>query len=208
MKDLRRNYLKGNLLENDLPDEPFHLFENWFDDAQKSEVLEPNAMVLSTINENKVDSRTVLLKGLRFQQFVFYTNYESNKATQLVKNSACSLLFLWLPLERQVIVRGHATKVSEKESEDYFSSRPRKSQIGAWVSKQSKPIENRDELENIKEEFTCKFEGELIMKPENWGGFEVTPYEVEFWHGREDRLHDRILYKKQGDAWEIIRLQP
>ena len=208
MKDLRRNYTHSQLSEENTPDNPFQLFEDWFEDAQKSEVLEPNAMVLSTINENKVDSRTILLKGLRDKKMVFYTNYESNKAQQLVKNPYCSLLFLWLPLERQIIIRGKAVKVSSQESEEYFNSRPRESQIGAWVSAQSQAISHRKELEEKLHHYTSKFEGELVLKPAHWGGYEVSPYEVEFWQGRENRLHDRLLFKAKDDNWDIVRLQP
>lgn len=208
MKELRRNYTHAQLSEENAPDNPFRLFEHWFEDAKTGKVLEPNAMVLSTINENKVDSRTVLLKGLRQNKFVFFTNYESHKAQQLLKNPYCTLLFLWLPLERQIIIRGKAVKVSTEESQEYFNSRPRESQIGAWVSAQSKKIANRTELEDKLKHYACEFEGELVMKPEHWGGFEVAPYEVEFWQGRENRLHDRLLYKAAENSWEIVRLQP
>ncbi|MBT8327259.1 MAG: pyridoxal 5'-phosphate synthase, partial [Bacteroidia bacterium] len=127
---------------------------------------------------------------------------------QLTKSPYCTLLFLWLPLERQIIIRGKAAKVSTEESEEYFNSRPRESQIGAWVSAQSQKIKDRKDLEEKLDHYTCEFEGKLVMKPENWGGFEVTPYEIEFWQGRENRLHDRLLYKTQNDSWDIVRLQP
>ena len=208
MKDLRRNYTKNQLTEENLPSNPFKLFETWFDDAQNSDVLEPNAMVLSTANKQKVDSRTVLLKGLREEKFVFFTNYESNKARQLLDNPYCTLLFLWLPLERQIIIRGKAVKVSDQESEEYFNSRPRESQIGAWVSEQSKKVANRKELEDKLFHYSCEFEGELVMKPVHWGGFEVSPYEMEFWQGRENRLHDRFLYESVENQWDVVRLQP
>lgn len=208
MQDLRQNYTKHNLLERDLPESPFELFESWFQDAVEAPVLEPNAMILSTSANDRVDSRTVLLKGVRNNQFVFFTNYQSNKASQLIENENCTLLFLWLRLERQVIIRGKAKKVSNEESENYFNSRPRESQIGAWVSEQSSRINSREDLETKLEDYKCEFEGKPILKPKNWGGFEVTPLEIEFWQGRESRLHDRILYSKLGSSWSYSRLQP
>lgn len=208
MKDLRVNYTRGELVEDQAPKDPLTLFEQWFEEALNSEVAEPNAMVLSTVDRQSVDSRTVLLKGLRDQQFVFFTNYTSNKAKQLLENPDCTLLFVWLPLERQIKIRGKAAKVSEEESQQYFQSRPRESQIGAWVSDQSSSIASREELEKKKVDYTCEFEGKPIMKPDFWGGFEVTPYEIEFWQGRPSRLHDRLLYKQTNKGWEINRLQP
>lgn len=208
MKDLRVNYTRGELEEDQAPKDPLTLFEQWFEEALNSEVAEPNAMVLSTVDRQSVDSRTVLLKGLRDQQFVFFTNYTSNKAKQLLENPDCTLLFVWLPLERQIKIRGKAAKVSEEESQQYFQSRPRESQIGAWVSDQSSSIASREELEKKKVDYTCEFEGKPIMKPDFWGGFEVTPYEIEFWQGRPSRLHDRLLYKQTSKGWEISRLQP
>lgn len=208
MKDLRVNYTRGELEEDQAPKDPLTLFEQWFEEALNSEVAEPNAMVLSTVDRQSVDSRTVLLKGLRDQQFVFFTNYTSNKAKQLLENPDCTLLFVWLPLERQIKIRGKAAKVSEEESQQYFQSRPRESQIGAWVSDQSSSIASREELEKKKVDYTCEFEGKPIIKPDFWGGFEVTPYEIEFWQGRPSRLHDRLLYKQTNKGWEINRLQP
>jgi pyridoxamine 5'-phosphate oxidase len=208
VKDLRQNYTQGELTENQISDNPFTQFQHWFTDALNSEIIEPNAMVLSSVDNEKPDSRIVLLKDVRDNEFVFYTNYESHKGQQLQKNPHCSLLFPWVNLERQVIVRGQVSKISHEESEEYFLSRPRSSQIGAWASNQSKPIDSRKDLEKQLSEIEKKFESEPLTKPPYWGGFAVNPQEIEFWQGRPNRLHDRIRYTLEGDAWIISRLQP
>jgi pyridoxamine 5'-phosphate oxidase len=208
VKDLRQNYTQGELTENQISDDPLIQFHRWFTDALNSEILEPNAMVLSSVDNDKPDSRIVLLKDVIDNEFVFYTNYESHKGQQLQNNPHCSLLFPWVNLERQVIVRGQVSKISHEESEEYFLSRPRSSQIGAWASNQSKPIDSRKDLENQLSEIEKKFESEPLTKPPYWGGFAVNPREIEFWQGRPNRLHDRIRYTLGGDAWIISRLQP
>ncbi|MDB9883225.1 pyridoxamine 5'-phosphate oxidase [Bacteroidia bacterium] len=209
MKDLRQNYTLGSLLEENLPSSPFDLFQAWFEEAMSSDkILEPNAMVLSTCADNKVDSRIVLLKDLREKQFVFYSNYTSHKGTQLEKNPHCNLLFPWVELQRQIIIRGEAAKVSESESIEYFASRPVSSQLGAWVSEQSKPVSSRMDLESRLEKLTTFYSTNKLTKPENWGGYEVTPLQIEFWQGRENRLHDRIVYSYENNEWKISRLQP
>ena len=208
MRDLRQNYTQGELTENRIADNPIMQFRHWFTDALDSKILEPNVMVLSSLDNNKPDSRIVLLKDLRDEEFVFYTNYESNKGQQLSKNPYCSLLFPWMNLERQVIVRGQVSKISYEESEEYFLSRPKSSQIGAWASNQSKSIGSRKDLEKQLSEIEKKFESEPLTKPPHWGGFAVKPQEIEFWQGRPNRLHDRICYTLDGEAWIITRLQP
>ena len=208
MQNLRKNYGKNQLLEDYISDDPITQFNRWFEQAMDEQVLEPNAMVLSTKTERGVDSRTVLLKGVEEGDFVFYTNYNSHKSQQLLKDPHCSLVFLWLQEERQIIVRGKAEKQSIEKSESYFRSRPRGSQIGAWVSQQSAPIHNRAHLETKLKELTDKFDTKDVPKPEHWGGFRVVPYEIEFWQGRPNRLHDRILYSKQEHSWSWQRLQP
>jgi pyridoxamine 5'-phosphate oxidase len=209
VKHLRQNYTLGSLLEKDLPQEPFSLFEKWFEDAEnESGILEPNAMVLSTVDNGIADSRIVLLKDLRDQEFVFYTNYTSKKGSQIAQNPNCSLLFPWINLQRQIIVRGTVKKVSETESDEYFFSRPKSSQVGAWVSDQSSQIESRAELDNKLALFSQRFEKEEIKRPIHWGGYAVEPIEIEFWQGRENRLHDRISFRKEGADWQINRLQP
>ncbi len=209
MKDLRQNYTKGQLLESEIPNSPYDLFSSWFQDALEADaIVEPNAMVLSTSLEDRPDSRIVLLKDVREEEFVFYTNYQSHKGKQLGQNSQCTLLFPWIGLERQVIVSGFAQKVSKSESEEYFFSRPEASQIGAWASSQSAKIESREDLENQLSQFEEKFKKDAMVKPPHWGGFAVVPSEIEFWQGRPNRLHDRILYSQNLGKWTTDRLQP
>ncbi len=208
MKDLRQEYRKNQLLEEFLAEDPFTQFDKWFKQAMDEQIAEPNAMILSSISSTGVDSRTVLLKGVEKDHFIFFTNYRSHKGQQLISNPACSLLFLWLQQERQIIVRGNATKISKEASEEYFNSRPRESKIGAWVSSQSEEIDSRDELEEKLKLYTQKFEGQEVPKPEHWGGFKVKPYQIEFWQGRPSRLHDRILYTLESGNWIHKRLQP
>lgn len=209
MKDLRQNYTKGKLIESELPESPFELFRSWFNECVEEEgVMEANAMILSTLSEKGVSSRTVLLKDLRDDAFIFYTNYNSQKSLEIDGDSRCSLLFPWYSLERQVIITGSARKVSKSESEEYFFSRPVSSQIGAWASDQSSEIESRQELDNKLKSLEQRFENEPITMPDHWGGFEVNSVEIEFWQGRENRLHDRIVYRLEGNKWVVKRLQP
>jgi pyridoxamine 5'-phosphate oxidase len=209
VKDLRKNYTKDALLEANLPLQPFALFGDWFADAVEEPLIaEANAMVLSTVNDNSVDSRIVLLKDVRDSHFVFFTNYTSNKGNQLDKNVNCTILFPWIAQERQVIVRGAASKISEQESREYFNSRPKGSQIGAWVSDQSSEISSREDLNAKLDYYLKKFNNEVIPKPNHWGGYEIKPVEIEFWQGRENRLHDRILYYFENGRWSVKRLQP
>lgn len=208
MKHLRQEYKKNQLLETFVDADPLVQFNKWFEQAMEEGVPEPNAMVLSTVSAEGVDSRTVLLKGIEDRQFVFYTNYNSNKGQQLQDNPSCSLLFLWLQQERQIIIRGHALKHSPEASEAYFQSRPRESRIGAWVSDQSTPISSREDLEAKLTEYMDRFKDVEVPRPEHWGGFCVVPYEIEFWQGRPSRLHDRILYFIHEGEWRFERLQP
>ena len=209
MKDLRKNYTKDALLEANLPSQPFALFEEWFAAAVAEPLIsEANAMVLSTVHNNAVDSRIVLLKDVRDSHFVFFTNYNSHKGKQLEENGNCTILFPWIAQERQVIVRGKASKISEQESIDYFDSIPKGSQIGAWVSEQSSEIGSREDLDAKLDFYLKKFENTVIPKPNHWGGFEIKPVEIEFWQGRENRLHDRILYYVENEKWYFKRLQP
>lgn len=208
MKDLRQNYNKHELLESQAGNNPIELFATWFDDAQKGDVLEPNAMILSTSANNIVDSRTVLLKDVRDGEFVFFTNYQSDKGNQIASNANCTLVFLWLSQERQVIVRGVAEKVSAEESDEYFYSRPKPSRIGAWASNQSAKISGREELEAQWLKFETEYKNKEVPRPPHWGGYAVKPSQIEFWQGRPSRLHDRLLYTKIGENWDRVRLQP
>lgn len=176
----------------------------------KSEVIEPNAMTLATIDDHGAPSaRIVLLKGLENSHFIFYTNYQSDKGRQLEKNPVCAVTFFWPELERQVRVQGIASRVAPSLSDTYFQSRPRESQIGAWASPQSSMIANRSILEQRYRDIEKKFEGQAVLpRPQQWGGFQVEPFEVEFWQGGPGRLHDRIQYLKVDNTWKIHRLAP
>ncbi len=197
------------LTENIVDPNPFTQFSHWFNELLKSDVKEPNAMVLATASAERIPSaRTVLLKKFDETGFVFFTNYESHKARDLTVNPNAEILFVWLELERQVRIRGKVEKVSSEESEEYFHSRPTNSQIGAWASKQSSVIPNREFLAEKFRETAEKYKDGIIPLPPFWGGFRLIPNEFEFWQGRESRLHDRISYRRKGDNWEIVRLSP
>lgn len=208
--DLRQNYTQSGLLESDLSDDPIQQFQQWFDAVVSAELPEPNAMTLSTVSdEGKSSSRIVLLKGVDERGFVFYTNYDSRKGQDLVQSPWASLVFLWISLERQVRVEGAVEKVSRLETEAYFKSRPRGSQIGAWVSSQSEVIRDRQVLEDELARLTANYDGKEIPCPPHWGGFRVSPTLIEFWQGRPNRLHDRLCYQLQSDqSWAIVRLAP
>ena len=208
--ETRSEYKRGELHRRDLKPGPFDQFTLWFDEASRSGVLEPNAMSLATAGADaRPLVRTVLLKNYDARGFVFYTNWESRKSRQIQENPHVALLFPWLALERQVIITGAAEKVSTAETLEYFITRPRGSQIGAWVSAQSSIITSRKLLEAKWEEMKQKFaEGEVPVPP-FWGGYRVVPREIEFWQGRASRLHDRFLYTRQpDDSWAINRLAP
>ena len=208
--DLRTEYAKASLDITDVLSDPLKQFEKWFNEAIAAKVPEPNAMNLATINEHgRPASRIVLLKGIEDQHFVFYTNYQSTKGRELEKNPACALTFFWPELERQVRIEGVADRVDVKQSEIYFQSRPRNSQIGAWSSPQSSIIESREILEERYKEIEKKFEGKNpLPRPHQWGGFKVALLQVEFWQGRPGRLHDRIQYTQVDGAWKTHRLAP
>ncbi|MGQ8336535.1 pyridoxamine 5'-phosphate oxidase [Sunxiuqinia sp. A32] len=208
LRDIRNNYHKFELKEDSLTNNPIDFFRNWMDDAIRYEVKEPTAMILATSTSGQPDARVVLLKEVRDGGFVFYTNYMGQKGLQLSVNPKVALTFFWIELERQVRIKGEVQKIGEQESTDYFATRPRDSQLGAWASKQSKEIESREGLEQQYEEFERRFEGEQIRRPDHWGGYLVVPYEIEFWQGRPNRLHDRIRYKLHKGNWNYARLQP
>ncbi len=206
---IRNEYTLESMELDQLEASPFVQFDQWMQQAVRAKVNEPTAMGLSTINlEGKPSSRIVLLKGLD-HGFVFYTNYDSQKGKELKKNPFAALTFFWPELERQVRVQGKVEKVSEKESDEYFLSRPIGSQIGAWASSQSQVIPDRDYLESREQEMKAKFEHEIIKRPSNWGGYRLIPDTVEFWQGRPNRLHDRIVYHlKSPNIWVKERLAP
>ncbi|MFN3783709.1 MAG: pyridoxamine 5'-phosphate oxidase [Spirosomataceae bacterium] len=208
--DLRQTYTRNELLEKNVSKNPFETFHVWFEEAVKSGILEPNAMVLSTIEHQMPSSRVVLLKALDATGFVFYTNYESHKGQQLVQNPFASLTFFWDKLERQVRVQGSVEFVSADESDAYFQSRPRGSQLGAWVSAQSTEIPDRTTLEERLKELELQYADETIPipRPPHWGGIRILPLKIEFWQGRPNRLHDRLLYQKTENNWQITRLSP
>lgn len=208
MKHLRQNYTRDSLSKHDMLEDPFDMFEKWFEDALSGGVMEPNAMTLSTSMNDKVDSRTVLLKDVRDREFVFFSNYQSNKGKHLEANPNCSLLFLWLAMERQVVVRGEAHRIPAEESDEYFHSRPFESRVGAWASNQSQEVATREDLDGQMESRMAEFKDGNVPRPDHWGGFAVVPYEIEFWQGRAGRLHDRMLYRLIGNDWELVRLQP
>lgn len=206
--DIRKDYTKASLSESDVAKNPLIQFRKWFDEAISSQVLEPNAMNLATIKNDRVSSRIVLLKDLDERGFVFYTNYESQKGQQMANNQNVALTFFWPELERQVRIEGVVEKVSIEESTAYFHSRPRGSQIGAWVSPQSNTINSREFLEKRQDEYQRQFEGKEVPKPEYWGGYRVIPNLLEFWQGRSSRLHDRIQFERVDNDWKIERLSP
>lgn len=208
--NLRREYEGRSLSRADLNPDPFVQFEHWFEQARKTIELDPNAMCVSTVGpDGRPSSRMVLLKSFDQNGFVFFTNLESRKARELAQNPNVSLLFCWLPLSRQLIIEGRAERVSPAEAMAYFMTRPRGSQLGAWVSQQSSVITSRSLLEAKWEEMKRKFAAGQVPLPSFWGGFRVRPSEFEFWQGRTDRLHDRFRYRRSavGD-WQIERLQP
>ena len=207
---MREEFLSEGLNREDLDPNPFLQFEKWFKQAEQAQLREPNAMVLSTVSaEGQPSARVVLLKFFDENGFVFYTNYTSRKARDMAANPKVSLLFPWLDLHRQVKIEGHVEKVSTAESLKYFMSRPRGSQLGAWVSNQSSPITSRQLLMMKFEEIKKKFANKQVPLPDFWGGYRVIPTAIEFWQGRENRLHDRFEYRlANAGAWEIQRLAP
>lgn len=208
LRDRRVQYETAGLDRDDLHVDPMLQWQRWYDEAESAGVTEPNAMTLSTIGVDGIpDSRVVLARGADERGFVFYTNLESVKSQQLVSGGA-SAVFAWLDLHRQVRVRGSVERVSDAESDGYFASRPRGSQIGAWASPQSQPIADRAVLERLVEETTRRFEGVEVPRPPYWGGFLLRPIAFEFWQGRPSRLHDRFRYTFANATWDVERLAP
>lgn len=206
---LKAKYQSKGLDEKTVSKDPFEQFEVWYKDILNSGIIEPSAMILSTVSGTGTPSaRTVLLKQNDKDGFVFYTNYGSKKAKELEQNPNASLLFLWKEVARQVRISGRIEKTTRKESAEYFRIRPRESQLGAWASRQSSVLLNREELIIEYEKYEKEFEGKEIPLPQFWGGYRVIANRIEFWQGRESRLHDRICYTKEGNEWVITRLSP
>ena len=206
---MRQDYRIGELLESSSSLEPWELFSSWFEIARNTKILEPNAMILSTVTQDgQPTSRVVLLKDFDQSGLVFFTNYLSQKGEQLAYNPRASILFWWEPLERQIRIEGEVVKIDEEESDMYFKSRPYGSRLGAWVSEQSQKIVDRTVLEKRQIEFEKKFAEGNVPRPDHWGGYRLTPNKFEFWQGRSNRLHDRLLYQMQQEAWTRARLAP
>lgn len=209
IEHLRKDYTQGGLLESEASLNPFEQFRHWFEQAVSAEILEPNAMTLATINpEGKPSARIVLLKKMDDRGFTFFTNYDSNKGKNLEANPWASIVFWWGELERQVRIEGQVEKVTKEESDVYFSCRPIGSQYGAWASSQSQVIPNRNILETNLQDVMTKYEADNIPRPSHWGGYRVVPHLMEFWQGRENRLHDRLCYKLEDNQWTRQRLAP
>lgn len=211
IENLRQDYRLASLDVTDVNENPFEQFKKWFQEALDAQLPEPNAMHLATVTlEGKPTLRVVLLKSFDYQGFVFYTNYESRKGREMKANPYAALNFLWLELERQVRIEGKVEKVSTEESTEYFQSRPKGSQIGAWASPQSSVIPDRSVLETkVLQLMTAYESAEVLPRPEQWGGYVIKPTLIEFWQGRSNRLHDRIQYSLQADGtWKIERLAP
>ena len=209
ISNFRREYLKSGLQRQNLLEDPVMQFSDWFEQARKTDIADPTAMILATVDQNgRPSQRTVLLKYYDETGFVFFTNYGSRKAKEIKENERVSLLFVWLELERQIMISGKAVKISAAESAKYFMSRPKDSQVAAWVSSQSHGLSSRQMLLQKFDEMKKKFGEGKIPLPTFWGGYKVVPDEYEFWQGRENRLHDRFHYTALKDRWAIERLAP
>ena len=207
----RKTYKKQELLESNCPENPIELFQQWFLNADASEMVdEANAMNIASIGlDGFPKNRIVLLKKYTWEGFVFYTNYNSEKGKSIQENNNICLSFFWAGLEQQIIIKGNAEKLAENLSDGYFDSRPDGSKLGAWASKQSSVVKSREELDHQLKDFEDKFEGKEIPRPNHWGGYLVKPISIEFWQGRPNRMHDRIRYTLQKDfSWKRERLAP
>jgi pyridoxamine 5'-phosphate oxidase len=206
--DLRQEYMRAGLAEGDVDRDPIAQFARWFDEALRAGVPLANAMTLATVDARGAPSaRIVLLKGIEQGGFTFYTNYQSRKARELDAHASACLVFMWSQLERQVRIDGSVERVSAVDSDAYFASRPLGARLSAWASPQSETVPDRGTLERAAEAARARY-GDSPPRPPHWGGFRVRPREIEFWQGRADRLHDRLVYTRDGDAWRLVRLAP
>jgi pyridoxamine 5'-phosphate oxidase len=210
LNSIRRDFMQHELNESSVEKTPLKQFSKWMEEAINAQILDPNAMVIATVDEGgKPSVRTVYIRDFNEEGIIFYTNFNSRKGKELSVNKNCSVLFLWEEVERQIRIEGTVEKVSDKISDEYFSARPRESQISAWASQQSEKIKSREELENKLAEYIEKFKDENVPRPPHWGGYLIKPNYFEFWQGRPNRLHDRVVYEKSNsNAWEIYRLNP
>lgn len=209
INSIRNNYAKEKLGKKDVNANPILQFAKWFEEAVGAQVIDPNAMtVCSATKEGKPSARILLLRNFSEDGFIYYTNYNSRKGIEIAENPYCALLFFWPELERQIRIEGVVQKQTVEESNLYFNSRPRESKIGAWASEQSKVIVNREVLNEKHEKFSEKYPDENVPRPPHWGGYLLRPVSIEFWQGRPNRLHDRILYTKENNSWKIERLSP
>lgn len=210
IQNLRQEYLSATLSEKSVADDPVSQFAKWFAEALDADLYEPNVMTLATASpDGKPSARVLLLKGFDNNGFTFYTNYLSRKGKEIARNPSAAMVFYWAELERQVRIEGHLEKVSKEESERYFHSRPKASQLGAIASQQSQIIPNRGVLENTLHDLEEQYRDKEVPKPSHWGGYILKPQIVEFWQGGAARLHDRIMYKKiDKNSWKIVRLAP
>lgn len=208
LQNKREDYRMGALDERDMHAHPLEQFKRWYTQYESLQQRDANAMTLATVDkEGQPKSRIVLLKGLDQGGFEFYTNYESTKGQELAHNPRAALSFYWPELERQVRIEGKVQQMTAEESNAYFNSRPRGSRLGAWISPQSEVIESREDLEKRREHYEAQFT-DAVPRPENWGGYRLLPHKIEFWQGRPNRLHDRLVYQKEPEGWVLIRLAP
>lgn len=210
LEAMRRSYGNTPLSPKNVIENPIEQFQFWFKNAVESEIYEPNAMMLSTATlDGKPSARIVLLKGIEKNGFRFFTNYDSSKGKAIAENPQVALTFFWDKIHRQVRIEGTVEKISAKDSTNYFQSRPKGSQIGAWASPQSQTIDGREVLEKNKTNLVEKYaDAKVLPRPEHWGGYVVIPNRIEFWQGRDNRLHDRVVYQKKESGWEIYRVAP
>lgn len=208
MRDLRRDFNYGTLDVSEVPENPIELLKTWLEDAIKLEIKDANAMVLATSTNNQPDTRVLLIRDIVDNGFHFYTNYGSKKARDIEQNSNACVNIFWPEMERQIRMHVTVEKIPETLSDDYFKTRPRDSQIGAWASVQSEELASRDIMEDKIKELEKKFEGKDVPRPDVWGGYIVKPNYYEFWQGRPNRLHDRVTYEQNGENWNTKRLYP